>query len=75
MNLYQATEKKLNGFGYVTRFIDIKRAYWRHSKQRNGFSVPQDTKALILSDYLILNRLAKPAYKFQKQSTKQNEKF
>jgi len=63
--LIEACNTALNNRGLVTRDIDIKRAYWRHAKQRNGINIGLENQVYIISEYLILNRLTKPAYKFQ----------
>ncbi|GEM_PF-1918492 len=60
---------KINKRGFSARTIDIKRAYWRHWKQRNGFNLGRELQTDIITDYLIFNRLAKPAYKFQNYQT------
>jgi len=68
-NLINACNEALNSRGFVTRGIDIKRAYWRHAKQVNGFNIGLEHQVYIISEYLILNRLVKPAYKFQTLKT------
>jgi len=65
INLTNVCNTALNKRGLVTRNVDIKRAYWRHAKQRNGFNIGLENQVYIISEYLILNRLTKPAYKFQ----------
>lgn len=64
--LIVACNQALNRRGLVTRDVDIKRAYWRHAKGRNGINIGLDNQVYIISEYLILNRLTKPAYKFKK---------
>ena len=68
-NLINACNKALNNRGLVTRSVDIKRAYWRHAKGRNGINIGLDNQVYLISEYLILNRLTKPAHKFQPLKT------
>lgn len=68
-NIINASLDYLNKRGYAASVIDIKRAYWRHAKQRNGFNVGRDNQAYTIGEYLILNRKAKIAYKFQPVAT------
>ena len=49
----------------VARSVDIKRAYWRHAKQSNGFNIGLDNQVYIITEYLILNKQAKIAYKYK----------
>lgn len=55
----------------TTRSVDIKRAYWRHAKQRGGFDVGLALQTDIITEYLITNNQAKPAYKYQKWNINQ----
>lgn len=63
--LTDACNEYLNRRGLVTRNVDIKRAYWRHAKQKNGFNIGLENQVYIISEYLILNNLTKTAIKFK----------
>lgn len=56
---------KLNKRGFTAEVIDVKRAYWRHAKQRNGFNLGRELQTDIITEYLIFNRIAAIAATFQ----------
>lgn len=66
-NLIIACNENLNSRGYVTRNIDIKRAYWRLAKQLKSIDIGLLNQVSLITEYLLLNNRAKPAYKFQIQ--------
>ena len=58
MRIIKATNKVLANYGLVATEQNIKRAYWRYSKQRGGFNIGLDHQSYILAEYLKLNRIA-----------------
>ena len=70
-NLIDACHESLNTRGMVTRSVDIRRAYWRHAKQRNGINIGLDNQVYLITEYLIINNQAKKAYKYQKWNINQ----
>lgn len=56
----------------VTRSVDIKRAYWRYAKQRNGINIGLEHQVYLITEYLLLNNKAKPAIKYQSWNLNQS---
>jgi len=56
MRLINATNKVLANYGLFATEQAIKRAYWRHCKQRGGFNIGLDHQSYIIAEYLKLNR-------------------
>ena len=50
----------LEGYGLTATEQDIKRAYWRYCKRRGGFNIGLFHQSYILTEYLMLNKIAKP---------------
>jgi len=66
MRIVEACHKSLNARGYVTTSRNIKRAYWRYAKRRGGFDVGLENQVYTITEYLLINKQARPAYKYQK---------